>query len=194
MYTGVLYQNWIINFYRSIGWPIGPPSKLYDDNQAIIKRFLVEIINTQSRPLSVLITDLHELHVQKTFEMVDTRSKMQLSDLNSDPHVRKGLRDLIDRMIVVCFYPPPGSQYHKLLCLDKFHGYTHISETHRNNDETKLDCIMCSIKPARINYTQGYFNLLRSTNLITCKNTARLSNCFVRLWINQWMHIICLYT
>ena len=33
MYTGVLYEKWKRDFFRSIGYPIGPPSKLYEDNQ-----------------------------------------------------------------------------------------------------------------------------------------------------------------
>ena len=34
---------------------------------------------------------------------------MQLSDLNSNTHGEKSLRDLIDRAIGVRFYPLPGS-------------------------------------------------------------------------------------
>ena len=44
MYTGILDQNWIRNFYRSIGYPIGTPSNIYKDQQAKNKRVLVEII------------------------------------------------------------------------------------------------------------------------------------------------------
>ena len=40
MYTLVLDKNWIINFCRSISYPIGPPSKLYEDNQSTIKKVL----------------------------------------------------------------------------------------------------------------------------------------------------------
>ena len=65
MYTGVLDQNWIINLFRSIGYPIGPPSKIYEDNRATIKILLADRINLQARPLGVLITSLHELHVRK---------------------------------------------------------------------------------------------------------------------------------
>ena len=67
-----------------------------------------DIINPQARPLDVLITALRELHLRKTFEMVDTRSNMQLTDLNSKPHGGKGLQNPIDRVIGVRFYPPPG--------------------------------------------------------------------------------------
>ena len=102
MYTGVLDKNWIRNIFRLIGGPIGHPSKIYEDNQETIKRVLVYRITPQSRPLDVLITSLHELHLQKTFEMVDTRSNMQFSDLNSKLHGRKSLNDFIDRAIVSC--------------------------------------------------------------------------------------------
>ena len=47
---------------------------------------LVDRITTQPRPPDVLITDFHELHLQKTFEMVDTIPNIQFFDLNSNPH------------------------------------------------------------------------------------------------------------
>ena len=109
MYTGVLDQKCIRNFFRSILYPIGPPSKLYEENQAIIKIVLADIIVTHVRPIDVLITDIHEHHLRKTFEMVDTRSNMQLSDLNSKTHGRKSLRDILDRVIQLRFCTPPGS-------------------------------------------------------------------------------------
>ena len=73
MYRVILDRNWIIQLFRSIVYTIGPPSKLYEENQATIKIVLADIITPQSRPLDVLITDLHEMHQIKIFEMVDTR-------------------------------------------------------------------------------------------------------------------------
>ena len=81
----------------------------YKDNQATIKILLVNIITPQSRPSNVLITDLHELHLQFFFEMVHTISNMQLADPNSKPHGGKIIRDIIEHTIGVRFYPPPGS-------------------------------------------------------------------------------------
>ena len=67
-----------------------------------------DIITPQSIPISALITALHELRIRKTFEMVDTRSYMQLSDLNSKPHGRKSLQNIIDFSISFRLYPPLG--------------------------------------------------------------------------------------
>ena len=61
-----------------------------------IKRVLADIITTQARPL------------RKKIEIVETRSNMQLADLNSKPHSGKILRNLIYRAIGYRFYPPPG--------------------------------------------------------------------------------------
>ena len=36
---------------------------------------------------------------------------MQLADLNSKPHGRNILRGIINYVIVVCFYPTPGSEH-----------------------------------------------------------------------------------
>ena len=89
MYKGVLDKNWIINFFRPIGYPIVPQSKIQEDNQATIRRLLEDIITPQARPLNVLITAFHELHLRKIFEIAETRSNMQISDLNSKPNEKK---------------------------------------------------------------------------------------------------------
>ena len=81
----------------------------------------------QAKPIDVLITDLHELHIRKKFERVDTISNMQLSDLNSKPHCRKSLRDIIGIEFGFCFYPPTGSEHYTLLLLNWFYGSTHIN-------------------------------------------------------------------
>ena len=65
MYTGVLDQNCIRDFFISIGYLIGPPSKLYEDNQATIKIVLADRITHQARTIDFLITSLHELHLRK---------------------------------------------------------------------------------------------------------------------------------
>ena len=77
-------------------------------------------INLQAIPLDVIITAIHELHIRKTFEMVDTRSNMQLTDLNSRPHVGESLQNIIDCAISVRFYPPPVSLHYQQLHLSRF--------------------------------------------------------------------------
>ena len=121
----MLDKNCIRNFFRLIGYPIGPSSNLYEDNQATIKIVLVYSITPQYRPLNLLITTLCGICLCKTFDMVDTRSNMQLADINSMPHGEKNLIDIIDRSIVVLLYPPPGSEHYKLLCLNRFRLSTH---------------------------------------------------------------------
>ena len=113
----MLDQNWVRYVFRSIGYTIGTPSKLYEENQATIKRVLGGRINTQARPLDVLITALHELCLRKTFDMVDTILNMQLTDLNSKPQGRKSLRSIIYFAIGVQFYPLPVSLHYQQLLL-----------------------------------------------------------------------------
>ena len=95
-------------------------------------------ITPQSRPIYVLITALHELHLIKTFDMADKISNMQLADLNSKPYGRKSLRNLIDRAIVHLFYPLPGSVRYKILLLDQFRGPSHINCGQDNKNEVKM--------------------------------------------------------
>ena len=85
----MLDKNWIRDFFKSIDYPIGTLSELYEDNQSTIEIVLEEIINPQDIPTEVPITYLHKLHSQKIFEIVDTRSNIQLVDLNYKPHGRK---------------------------------------------------------------------------------------------------------
>ena len=66
------------------------------------------MITPQSSPIDVLIASLHELHIRNTFDMADTRSNMQISDINSKPHNWQSPRDLIYWVISVWFYPPTG--------------------------------------------------------------------------------------
>ena len=70
---------------------------------------MLDRITLQSRPLNDLITAIHKLHLRKTFEMVDTRYNMQLADLNSKRHGGKNLKNIVDRAIEACIYPPTGS-------------------------------------------------------------------------------------
>ena len=65
MYTVVLDKNWVRNFNVSIGYPIGPPSKLYQDNQSTNKRVFMDIITPQHRPLYFMITAIHEIYLRK---------------------------------------------------------------------------------------------------------------------------------
>ena len=121
----MVYQNWIRNFLRSIDYPVRLPSKLYEDIQETIKRVLSDRITPQARPINILIIKLLEIHLLYTFYMVDTRSNIQLADINSKTCGVKGLIDIIDRAIGFRFYPPPVSEHYKLLRLNRFYGSTH---------------------------------------------------------------------
>ena len=81
--------------------------KLYEDNQTTTKRVSEDRIT----PRSDLLTSCSMLNTSfiKIFEILETRSNMLLSDLNSKPHYVKSLRDIIYCVIGVRFYPPPGS-------------------------------------------------------------------------------------
>ena len=88
---------------------------------------MLDRITTQSRPLDVLITSVHELHLIKKIEIMDTISNMQLDDPNSKPHGGKSIINFIDLSIIARFYPSQGPEHYKLLCLDQFHGLYNIN-------------------------------------------------------------------
>ena len=107
-------------------------------HQTYIVHQLADIITPQAISLGILITSLHKLHPRKTFDMVDTRSKMKLADLNSKPYGGKSLINIIDRAIGAHFYSPPGSVHYKLLCLDQFYGTSHINCEKKKKSEIKM--------------------------------------------------------
>ena len=80
----------------------------------------------------------------KKNDMVDTRSNIQLADLNSKPHEVKSLRDPIYRAIGVRFYNPPGSEHDKLLHLKHLQGSTHHQVQSHDKPEEKNEA--CTIK------------------------------------------------
>ena len=97
----------------------------------------MDIITPQDRPIYFLITDLRGIHLIKIFEMVDTRSNMQLSDLNSKPHGGKSLQNLINHAIGVRFYPLPGSLHYQQLHIGHFHEPTHTNCEQNKKSEIK---------------------------------------------------------
>ena len=83
------------------------------------------MITPQARQFDVLIADLHGLHIRKTFDMVEKASNIQISDMSSKPHGKKNIRDLIGQAVGLRIYPPPWSEYSKLICLNSFHISNH---------------------------------------------------------------------
>ena len=69
--------------------------------------------------------------------MVDTRSKMQLADLNYKPRGVKSLQNIIKRSIGVRLYPPPGSLHYQQLCLGQFHEPNHINCDQKKKSDIK---------------------------------------------------------
>ena len=167
MYTGVLDKNCIRDFFISIGYPMGPSSKIYEENQATIKRVLVDRITPQAIHIGALIPALHELRLRKTFEMVDTRSNMQLVDLNYKPHGGKSLQNLIDHTISVRLYPTQVSLHHQKLCLGQFHEPNHI-----NCKQNKKREIKRQKHPV-------HKIVLRKPTQIRSKNTAQLFSLYL---------------
>ena len=104
---------------------------------------MVDIIKSQDRPIGVLITALHEHRPCKKIDMVDTRSNIKLAELNYKNHGGKSLRDLVDCAVGECFYNPPGSDHHKLICIDRFHITTPRQVHSRDKPYQKQQSVYC---------------------------------------------------
>ena len=75
-------------------------------------------------------------------DMVDKISNMQLDDLNSKPHRAKSPRYIIDPEIGLRFYPPPGSEHHKIIYLNSLHGPTHRQVNSHDKPDKKIKCTL----------------------------------------------------
>ena len=136
----------------------------------------------QDMTINVLITDLRDVYLSKFFSMVDTRSNIQLVDLNSKPHGGKIIR-----------YPPSGFEHHKHLYLYRFHGTTKLQVHSHDNPDKKLwsincaelmKCIMCFITISQAKCTWGNILHIPTTKW---EITARSYIYYTRLCIIQWM-------
>ena len=141
--------------------------------------------------------------------MADKRSNMQLDDRNSKPHWGKSLRDIIDRVISVRFYHPPGSENYKLLLLNRCHGSTHHKVKSHNNPE-KIKCILCKLPKCIICFvtssgkkcmgkTYFTFQQLGTSESTTRENTARsyiyiIQLCIIKLCITPVFSFDILHT
>ena len=141
MYQILLYINWL-SHRTSIKTIWGQPSNSYKS---------IDEYNHQDRNIDVLITALHELCLRKKIEMVETRSNMQLANLNSKTHGRKSLRYFIDRSIGYHIYTPQVSVNYRFLFLDQFLGPSHINFDQKKKSDIRIMKISnarnCTMKP-----------------------------------------------
>ena len=68
---------------------------------------------------------------------------MKLDGINSKPHRKKSHREIIDRVIVFCFYPLPGYEHYKLLSINLFHESTHHQAQPHDKPDKTIKCILC---------------------------------------------------
>ena len=69
-------------------------------------------------------------------------SNMQLSDINSKPHVRPSFQDLLDHAIGAWFYHILISSHRKIIRINNLHGPTHHQKICAKIPTDKLKCIV----------------------------------------------------
>ena len=147
MYKGVLDQNWIRNFLRSIGYPILISSKLYEDKKSRIKSVLENRITPQVRSLDVLITALYELHIWKHLKWWTQDQTCNLLTSTPRSKAEKSSGTPLTSPLDPDSNLLQGQNNTKTLsstCLMDLHIYkNHVS------------CIMCFVKPAQISYVRN---------------------------------------
>ena len=63
---------------------------------------------------------------------------MRLDALNSKPRGGKIIRNIMYRAIGARFYPPPGQEHYKLLCVDHLHVPSHVNCEQENKNEIRM--------------------------------------------------------
>ena len=132
----------------------------------------------------ILVTALHKIDLRKTFDMVYTRSNIQLADLNSKPHGGQSIGYIIDRAIGVHFYPPPGPEHYKLLRLDRFHGCTNHQSPSNDKNSRKMRWILseyCDVYNMIHHYRAGRFSDENPTTIYIWLDYMRKDRMLVHL-------------
>ena len=115
---------------------------------------------------------------QEDFLLVLFHNTVNITTRHIFPSQQTIALGIILRAIRVCFNPPPGSEYYKLLCLDSFHGSTHINDKHSKIMRRK-SCYVYNVLHPDCAKTFARISIQRlcTPDSITQKNTAHLLNC-----------------
>eukprot|EP00957_Ditylum_brightwellii_P154248 11738465-Ditylum_brightwellii.AAC.1 len=115
LHKGITKVSDIRNFSSSLGYSIGEPSTVYEDNTCTIKAITSDRITPAHRHHDVKIS-LAIYHKQKgTVKVKYSKSEHTLADPNTKPHGCKTLTNKIDRLIGARLYPSEGPVHYDLL-------------------------------------------------------------------------------
>ena len=116
---------WYRNILQSLNVPQAHPTPTFEDNQATITQVLNDRLTPRVRHIDVLVAWLNEQFSRERITPVSCDTSDNVADKNSKPHGGRTLQEKHMTNVRFYFYPPPGSEHHRLLQLDLFDIGTH---------------------------------------------------------------------
>jgi hypothetical protein len=99
--SGVKKINRLHDFLASIGYPVGAPTRTFDDNQGTIKAICASRIHDNMRHLKTKVSLLNEQYTAGIIKLLYTKTILQLSDCNIKPLCGKSLQAMLAYLIGV---------------------------------------------------------------------------------------------
>ena len=103
-----------------MGFPVGPPTRAYEDNSATISQVLKDRLTPNVKHLDMKILWLHQQKLFGVFLPLPCPTSRQAADFNSKPTGGSSLQQSFLYIMGARFYPPPSSEHYKILQLGDY--------------------------------------------------------------------------
>jgi hypothetical protein len=104
-------------FISSLGYPIGEPTNTLEDNQGKIKCIVKSRIHETTNHLFTRISWLHEMFLPVIVKPSYTKTKLQLSDVNTKPLCSVEYHTKLAFLFGLRFYPNSNTHHYQTLYL-----------------------------------------------------------------------------
>ena len=110
----------IRRFFESLGMPIKHSTPVYEDNNATIQQIQADKSTPKIKHMDIMMSWLHQEHALETYVAVYCNTHQNKADLNTKSLGGETLQTKNLWSVGFQFYPPNGTEHHKLLELHKY--------------------------------------------------------------------------
>ena len=107
-------------FLTSGGFPVGPPTRAFEDNSATISQVIKDRLTPHVKHLDMKVLWLHQQKLFGIFLPLPCPTRRQVADFNSKPTGGPTLQQSFLYIAGARFYPPPSFHHYKLLHLSDY--------------------------------------------------------------------------
>lgn len=131
LHSGVRQIIVSCRFLASGGFPVGPPTRAFEDNSATISQILKDCLTPQVKHLDLKVTWLHQQKLIGIFHPFTCPTRHQLADFNSKPTGGESRQQGFLYIVGARFNPPSGSKHYTLLGLGDYNIGIHHGSFHK---------------------------------------------------------------